>query len=144
MARLTTLILAGSKRSAMGAPHPQRPSEPRPWPLRTVESPMRMSEGSLGLAGPVRPGPASCVLASGGMRGVAGGVAGVVGEAAGDAGGGAAVGGACWAARASRGTRQVMAAARRAWLGRVDVLGMIPAFGSGLARGGWIRLRRPE
>ena len=59
MARLTTLILAGSKRSARGAPHPQRPSEPLPCPLRTVESPTRIREGRLGLAGPVRPRSAS-------------------------------------------------------------------------------------
>ena len=76
MARLTTLILSGSKRSAMGAPQPQRPSEPVPWPLRTVESPMRMSDGRSGLAGPLRPRPFSWVRASGGVR-AGGGVDGV-------------------------------------------------------------------
>src|ERR1019366_2193424 len=113
MARFTTLILVGSKRSEMGAPQPQRPSEPVPWPFRTVESPMRMSEGRLGLAGPLRPRPASRARASGEVAGMAGGVFGAA-DVAGAAAGG--VGGAVFrAARAARGIRQVTAAASRAW-----------------------------
>jgi hypothetical protein len=117
MARLTTLIFAGSKRSAIGAPHPQRPSEPTPWPLRTVESPTRMMDGRAGLAGPVRPRPFSWVAASGGAGRTAAGS-----------------GRACWAASASSGIRHVTAAASRAGVGRAWRAGMEASFGRMLVR----------
>ena len=100
--------LGGVEEVGMGWPQPQRPSEPVPPPLRTVESPMRMREGRLGLAGSLRPRRFTCPAASSWGR-TAGGAPGVA------AAGADAAGAICCAAKARRGIRQVTAAASRAW-----------------------------